>query len=363
MIRGYQDAGIISFAKHFPGFGRCPSDPHIQLSVLDVDYDTIVNEELLPYRKAIEEENLMGIMSGHVLAESIDSLPATVSEKWMDILRNDLGFQGLIMTDSLAMQGILQYDNSQYLYENTLLAGHDIFLANYNVPDSVCLDYLEEAVKEGRLPLELVEQKVRRVMTVKYKLEQAEKLPWNEEESKAVYERIGKNAPAYLRGDGGEFLPLDKNKKYLCIMFPVGQEMVSGELGVTTEMDSVINGLQETFPNMEIISIPLCPLGTDIHRVLSKSHEFDKVIFIAQTTFRAYMSMDRLSHQAQAIMKALRHKTEMLVIWGNPFVYRAVCNYIPQVLFVYDSSCVGMHRFLSGELYPKGKLPITIITE
>jgi len=120
MVRGYQDAGVLPFAKHYPGFGRAQGDPHMELSVIDPDYGTLCTEELLPYRKAIADAGLMGVMSGHVLAENVDSLPATVSKKLIDILRCELGFDGLLMTDSLAMQGILHYDSTPNLYKRAI---------------------------------------------------------------------------------------------------------------------------------------------------------------------------------------------------------------------------------------------------
>lgn len=219
MIRGYQDAGVLPFAKHYPGFGRAVGDPHMELSKIDVDLDTLLAEELLPYQKAIQKQGLQGIMSGHVLAKRIDEYPATVSEKLIDLLRKELHFDGLLITDSLAMQGILQYDHSQFLYENTILSGHDMFLANYHLPDQICLDYLEEAVKVGRLPLSLVEEKVRRILTVKYRLESQEALPWNEKENSTVFDRISERAPSYFRTDGGAFLPLPQDERVYCIFF------------------------------------------------------------------------------------------------------------------------------------------------
>ena len=362
MVRGYQDAGVLPFAKHYPGFGRAVGDPHMELSRIDVDAETLFSDELLPYRKAIQEQHLMGVMSGHVLAKRIDEFPSTVSKRIIDLLRNDLAFDGLLITDSLAMQGILQYDNSQYLYENTILAGHDLLLANYRLPDAKCLDYLEEAVKEGRLPLALVEEKVRRVLTAKYRLEEQASLPWSAEENNAVFDRIGERAPSYVRSDGKEFLPLKQDESVYCIFFTDDQQAIDGELSNGASMTGeIFHSMKQSFPNMRIDMLPLCPTSRQIEGALSASLEYSKVIVVARTLCGCYTGFDALSYQAQAIIRSLSHRLHSLVIWGTPFSCKPVLAYVPQVLFIYDSRRIVLDRLLKGSLKPNGKLPVSLL--
>lgn len=361
MMRGYADAGVYSFAKHYPGFGRAAGDPHMELAVLDSDYGTLYGEELLPYRKAIDSKAIAGIMSGHVIAKAVDGLPTTVSKKWIDILRKDLSFEGLVMTDSLSMQGILQYDNSKYLYENTLIAGHDMFLSNFHLTHGECLDLLEDAVKQGRLSLEAVEEKVRRILAVKYWLEEFVPLPWSEDENRRVYDRISRKAPSYLRCDGKAFRSLESDLSHYFIVFTNDQAAISGELSDTAEgANGIVQALTAKLPNIKIDFLPLCPQAGQIQKTLNTSLGYDKITVIANTTCFSYTGFDCLSYQAQSIIRALRHKTDTLVIVGNPYAYKAVEEYVKQVLFAYNLGYDVIADVLSGELKPNGKLPIML---
>ena len=73
-----------------------------------------------------------------------------------------------------------------------------------------------------------------------------------------------------------------------------------------------------------------------------------------------YTGYDALSYQAQTIVRSLAHKLDTLIIVGNPFAYKAVEEYVPQVVFAYDSNHVVIDRVLSGELYPEGILPVNL---
>jgi len=361
MVRGYQDAGVLPFAKHYPGFGRAQGDPHMELSVIDPDYGTLCTEELLPYRKAIADAGLMGVMSGHVLAENVDSLPATVSKKLIDILRCELGFDGLLMTDSLAMQGILHYDSTPNLYKRAILAGHDIILANYNLPDADVLDYLEESVNSGSLPLALVEEKVRRILAVKLQLEEFRPLPWSEEENTAVFDRIAAHAPAFVRRDGGAFEPLDPGEKYYCVFFTEEQAAVEGELsGERTNTGKLCDSLRAAFPHMKIDILPPAPVSAQIQRTLKTALGYEKVIVIARTAIGAYTGHDSLMPQMQSLIRALSRRLDTLVLWGTPFAVRPIRKFVPQMLFIYDSRRPVLDRLLTGELAPQGKLPVEL---
>lgn len=361
MMRGYSDAGVYSFAKHYPGFGRAAGDPHMELAVLKSDYNTLFEQELLPYRNAIEKGCAAGIMSGHVLAEAVDRLPTTLSKKWVDILRRDLGFEELLLTDSLSMQGILQFDNSKYLYENVLIAGHDMFLSNFHLTHGECLDLLEDAVDHGRLPLEAVEEKVRRILAVKYRLEEFVPLLWSEDENRRVYERISRKAPSYLRRDGAEFEPLRSDLTHYFLVFTNDQAAISGELSSTAEgINEIIRSLTAKLPNIKIDLLPLCPQAGQIQRALNTSLDYDRVTVIANTTCFSYTGFDCLSYQAQSVIRSLRHKTDTLVIVGNPYAYKAVEEYVKQVLFAYNLSYDIIADVLSGDIKPVGKLPVRL---
>lgn len=107
VIRTFQKNGIMAVAKHFPGIGRTTLDSHLTLPVLETERDIMEKNDLVPFRKAIEED-VSGIMLSHVLYNDIDpDWPASLSEKiGVNMLRNKMGFKGLSLTDDLDMKAI-----------------------------------------------------------------------------------------------------------------------------------------------------------------------------------------------------------------------------------------------------------------
>lgn len=355
-IRGYKDAGILPFAKHFPGFGRAEGDPHIHPAVVDCDLETLMNVEWLPYKKAISE-GLPGIMSGHVMLPQIDSEISTTSKKIVDILRKDLGFNGLLMTDSLGMHGVLTHDNSKYLYEKVFLSGHDIILANHYLPDNICLDCLEEAVNAGRLPIELVEYKLRRVLEAKLRLEDHQTLPWDAEENDKLYNRIALASPTYYRNDKREFAPFKPSEKDLCLVFDIKHGGIDGELeSLNPNMQSICENISSNFPHIDILTSPTAPNPSELREILEKSLAYENILVIVKTGYNIYTATGGLTPQAQAAVRALSPKIRTLVILGTPLALNPIRNYVEQALFIYDTVRIPIGDILSGKLKPTGNL-------
>ena len=129
--RGMKDSGIISTAKHFPGHGDTPLDSHGVLPRIDAPFETLWERELIPYRFMIRE-GIPAIMSGHLAFPNTGGggAPASLSSWFLqDILRSYMGFDGLIITDDLMMNGALNYTRSLSLAaREALLAGNNIIM-------------------------------------------------------------------------------------------------------------------------------------------------------------------------------------------------------------------------------------------
>ncbi|MCD6502493.1 glycoside hydrolase family 3 protein [bacterium] len=126
-IAGLLSAGIIPCAKHFPGLGSASIDPHIAVSVAEEDAD-FADKHFIPFRAAIQA-GVPAIMTTHLVAKSLDSTGeiATFSRTMIDILRNDLGFSGTILSDDLFMGGAGRFDIVERAFR-ALSAGHDMVL-------------------------------------------------------------------------------------------------------------------------------------------------------------------------------------------------------------------------------------------
>ncbi len=128
-IKGCQEKGVLACAKHFPGHGRTGVDSHIDLPVMDTDLSTLEGYDLIPFEKSIEA-GVASIMTAHVGFPQIsDAGAVTVSKELIsDLLRDKMGFYGLIITDSLHMEGIIKLGAETDISNRILYAGCDIIL-------------------------------------------------------------------------------------------------------------------------------------------------------------------------------------------------------------------------------------------
>ncbi|MCL2880855.1 MAG: hypothetical protein FWF29_11485 [Treponema sp.] len=168
---GFRDGRMIATGKHFPGRGHSSLDAHFEMPVIDVDKDTMMKRELLPYRELIGKGLLPSIMIAHSIFPAFDDVDiATVSKKIITgLLRDTLGFDGVITTDSMTMGGVAVRYGAANACALALGAGADLVLMkaeNSLVGETVAA--IREFIKTGRITREQLDEKVYRVLKLKY---------------------------------------------------------------------------------------------------------------------------------------------------------------------------------------------------
>lgn len=163
-VRGFTDAGVICCLKHFPGHGDTSTDTHEGAAVVSKSLDELRAGEFLPFVSGIEAGADM-VMIGHITVTSVDPEPATISKAIItDVLRGELGWGGVVISDSLDMGALAGYDNGEVCMK-FLEAGGDILLG---IPDiETALTSLEAAVTDGRLTESRIDESVQRVLELK----------------------------------------------------------------------------------------------------------------------------------------------------------------------------------------------------
>ncbi len=127
-VRGLQGTGVAAVVKHFPGHGATNVDSHLGLPVMDVDLETFRARDLAPFRATIES-GVEAVMTSHVVFPAIDGAPATLSRRLLsDLLRGDLGFSGVVVTDALDMAGVRAMHGLFGAAARSLAAGADLLL-------------------------------------------------------------------------------------------------------------------------------------------------------------------------------------------------------------------------------------------
>lgn len=168
-VSGFADAGIASTVKHWPGHGATVVDSHASLPTVDVDYELWVARERVPFVAAFDADVDM-VMVGHLALPGLDPAgqPATVSSLMIErLLRDEAGFDGVVVTDALDMGAVASIERGE-LAVQSVVAGVDILLAP---PDLTAVrQALLDAVAQGRISSERLDESVRRILRLKTKL-------------------------------------------------------------------------------------------------------------------------------------------------------------------------------------------------
>jgi beta-N-acetylhexosaminidase len=169
-VDGFEEAGVISAAKHFPNHGPATSDSHVSLPVIQHDMETVQSYDLPPFRAAVEEGVPM-VMVGHLVYPAIDpERPASLSKDAIGMLREDLGFDGVVVTDDLAMAGASGGGSPARAAVEAVKAGADLLIVSSPPQQQAdAYDAVVAAVKSGEIPRAQVRKSVERVLWVKQK--------------------------------------------------------------------------------------------------------------------------------------------------------------------------------------------------
>ena len=168
--RGLEDGGVMAVGKHFPGHGNSSEDSHKTLPVINKTIQEINTCELVPFRKFIDA-GLSGILTAHLLVPAIDGgkAPTSLSRDCVaTLLRDDMGFDGLIFTDALNMKGATQMLNGSPCV-NALLAGNDVLLMPDNVSDEIAA--IQAAVASGKISQSTIDERCKKMLRYKYALD------------------------------------------------------------------------------------------------------------------------------------------------------------------------------------------------
>jgi len=193
---GLQDVNILATAKHFPGHGDSDSDSHKTLPTIYGDRDRLDSVELAPFRVLIDG-GIGAMMIAHLDVPALDSIeaqPSTLSPTIVDtLLRQNMGFEGLVFTDALSMKGFVDFAGDRPRARDALLAGNDILLFPGD-PVSV-IEEISNAIKVGLLDSAMVAEKCKRVLRAKVWTQAASHIPskgteWEPIEAEQIHREI-----------------------------------------------------------------------------------------------------------------------------------------------------------------------------
>ncbi|MBU0704733.1 MAG: glycoside hydrolase family 3 protein [Chloroflexi bacterium] len=366
-VQGSQDNGIIAVAKHFPGHGSVAVDSHGALPVLHASFDELNEHELVPFQAAIEE-GVAGIMTAHIAVPALDGSgrPATLSSRILtELLRQQMRYDGLILTDSLGMGGIsTNWGQAQAAIE-AVQAGADIVLSTTPIEAHIAIvQTLASAVQRGEIPVERIDQAVLRILRAKYAYGLFEPLaaPNLDEvgspEHQAIADQIALGAVTLLRDNNN--IPLPPPPSRLLLISPDQLPPAASENG--TAFAELLRGrgyeVTELVFNLDFSESRDYVYATAV----AQAPAHDVVIFGEWELTKRYINWD---DQWQENLIGVLHQTSpklIVVAWHNPASILR-CPQVPAFLTAYGNTpaqVAAVVAVLTGEHVPTGHLPITL---
>lgn len=369
-VRGLQGAGVMGTAKHFPGHGDTSTDSHSELPVIDIDRARLDKIELPPFRAAVQE-GVGGVMSAHIALPQLvpDNLPATLSPKMLtEMLRDDIGFKGVIFTDAMNMRGVAARYPEGEAAVRAFKAGADVIL----YPPSVekAFNAIKAAVQSGDIQTTRLDASVRRILAAKQNIgldknrfADLDKLAVNlgNKENTQKAQEIIQNAITLVR-DNRKVLPLKltQEKKVLFVsivdsgesvrQFPPGSTFLSN---LTRRHSNTIN-----------VNVSARTSPSEFELIKKLAAFSDVVIVNAFVRIAAYKGSIDLTDGEMDLLRTFSayEKPFAFVLYGSPYLLTFLPE-LPTYILAYEYYPAAEEAALKavlGEAEFKGRLPIEL---
>jgi beta-N-acetylhexosaminidase len=355
---------VLVTVKHFPGHGDTNVDSHIGLPSLGANRARMDAMELVPFRAAIEA-GVDSVMTAHmaVPAYEPDSVPATVSKHIVtDLLRKDMGFRGITVTDAMDMQGLTKQFPPGEAAVRALEAGADVLLMPPN-PEAA-INSIVAAVQEGRLSEKRIDESVRRVLNAKVrlglhrnKIVDLEKISdvIESDEFAQQAQTVADRAVTVVKNDGN-VLPL-KSPDTACL-YILAQSRY-GQSGRT-----LLDEARSRAKSMKTILLDPTMSKTEIEGALERGAECSVNVVAAFTSVAAYSGKVGLAGNYSTVMSTLLERANpvVLIAAGNPYLLRNFPN-VSAYLTTFSTappSEIAALKAILGEISITGRMPVSI---
>ncbi|MHA7944336.1 glycoside hydrolase family 3 N-terminal domain-containing protein [Formosa sp. 3Alg 14/1] len=357
-MKGLQSAGVMATGKHFPGHGDTETDSHKALPTITFSEKRIDSIELYPYKKMIKN-GMESVMVAHLNVPSLESrpdFPSSLSKAIItDLLKEKMGFEGLIFTDALEMKGVANFSSPGDIDLAAFLAGNDILLISEDVPKAMAK--ITEAYNNKTITEERLAYSVKKILMSKYKVGLNKYKPieitnlvkdLNRLEDDILNEELFENAITVVKNDK-DVLPIrDLDKKSIAYI-KLGDD--SGT--------PFFNELKKY---------------TKVHEVRSDAYQFVKgkldsyntvIVGLHRSNANPWKSYSFTSQEIQLLDSIAKNHTVILDVFVKPYALLdlpAIDN-IEGIMVSYQNSVVSQQKsaqIIFGALPAKGKLPVSV---
>jgi beta-N-acetylhexosaminidase len=362
-IKGYQDQGMVVAAKHYPGFGESHVDSHMGMVYLQGDETSLIEREIYPYIRAMQDADLSGVMVGHIMVPKIDAhYPASLSPKLIGLLRQ-IGFNGLIMTDSFSMVGVTNLFGMEECHRLAMMAGNDMVMTNYRIGVQTAYEYMLKAYRDGCVSECQIDAAVTRVIAAQNRTLRIPTQTTITQKEKNAAAEMAKRAIAVTLNQV-DSAAIDVNQKHLFII-EQGNPFIHPESGKLYHemhgLDVAVRLLKEKFVHSDFVKIDEFPSKVEIEYVLNQTIPYDSVVMITFNKSVSYMGSSDLTNRQLAFMEAISHKLAAVILFGNPYAARQFIP-VPRLIYGFDNALCQTYavKALADEHIPSGHLPVRV---
>ncbi|MCY4602220.1 MAG: glycoside hydrolase family 3 protein [Acidobacteria bacterium] len=374
-VEGLRAGGMLATIKHFPGHGDTDVDSHIGLPIINHPRERLDRIELVPFRAGIAA-GADAVMTAHIELPALDpapAAPATFSRPIVEgLLRDELGFDGLVFTDSMRMRAVSEMVSPGEAAARAVGAGHDIVL--HSPDDVAAIAGIQAAAAAGDLSEERIDRSVRRILSAKARLGlhrqravSLDALPdvVGTRAHAAVAQEVGERSLTLIRDERSTVplpAPRDGSLLYLSVLdYPAGW-------GIGSPSRAFIPELEARWPDVTAIELSDQTPLAEIELVRETARRYDAVVagvFVRTAAFSGRMD---LAPALTELLVALGRDTAatgqpfVTVMFGNPYSAAFLAD-LPAILLTYgfyDLAEATAVRAVAGEIPIRGRLPVSL---
>ncbi len=365
-MKGMQASGIIACAKHFPGHGDTDADSHFTLPVINHSYEEIDSIHVYPFRHLIDN-GLLSVMVAHLNIPALDRqrrIPSTLSPKIVtNLLKKELDFMGLVITDALDMKGVTNYMDAGEIELAALKAGNDILLLPQDV--EAAINTIANAINSGDLSEDILEQKVKKILFYKHALGLNNYEPQPVEN---LYEHLNLNKSKVLNRRLAQLaITVLKNNQNTIPLKDFTDKRIAS-LAIGSKDETAFQQMLANYAPVSLYNINKEATNIQQKTILKKLADYDMVIVsVHGNSLFASRKYGITGNTADIIKAVAAQNNTILNLFANPysleFLHRESIINLNSIIISYEEGKTfeeASAQIIFGALAARGRLPVSI---
>ncbi len=359
-MHGLQRNGVMACAKHFPGHGNTSVDSHKDLPLVPRTVEQLDSTELYPFKQMIAA-SVRSVMVAHLEVPALDTaahVPTTLSKNAVSgLLKNKLGFTGLVFTDALNMQGVTKYFPAGDADLRAFEAGNDVLLFSQDVP--AALAKIKNAIDSGVIRRTMLDTSVKKILAAKYDAGFSE--PWKDIDTTNITGDLNKYVDSFRARVSKAAITIVRDDNQA--LKKVNENMRIGYVGINASASTPLyERLNDEFNNVKAEWLPKGSPADTIQKVLDGMPKYDMTIIAVHNLSFAPGNNYGLGDEAVNFLQQAGCRNNVLVVlMGNAYAMQYFCG-AGSVIVAYEDDTLtenAVANLLLKKTKAKGRLPVT----